>query len=975
MDVRQQNSKRSGSFSKSSSLRLGRTNEPREGRQPGESLQPGTVLSVQITAFGSKNIGVAEFKNGTTILVPNTQCGEKVQVKIEKVFSSPRGQQILQKPQGKYALATVLDAQSSSDLKEKRSPSVHFDFKVGQKFKVTVQKKGPKNSGLVALSKNFFIVIPNAPVGQKIGIEIQKIKENYALAKIVESEGSSSSSRRTGLSSLNMSLSGRGKHDVHANGTDDHRLRSADSNDLVGQEFQIDIPQSAQSFGNFFVVHMNLRRLSEDWTPSSTGRNHILFVKKELGVQRGDRVQIQIQKTTENFALAQIQKVSPFSREEQKYMTHSTLQKMILAGMHFGEKALHCHANMRKYLWYRKKGFRISPTHRSARLVLQQNLQKPMVKRGRHIFNVFQTHRCLQESVKQLAKYAAKGKTFLFIGTKKPASSLIAKTAVLSQTSFFVNTRWLGGMLTNWKTILKSIAQIRPILKQKQKIQKKIFEKRQKIQRSFFQKVSLFRKKSQKIFSKGKLLLSHIFKSPQYRSTRAAHFQTQKNALLTANLSLLNAAQRLQKKKRETVLTLHELERTATHILHQKQQLQLSLSKTLQVFKDVEQFFEIGQEFLSLKNRFEKTTEFRALSSDKFETMKEGTLSGQWSIPNPSPALLKKMISLLARVKQGTLTKTEALSWTRAQSSGLTAGPRQESPDQGSNRSKSADARHVGGEGHESPSSKTVLLFSTFLKKCLSFFPFFETYFSQFQTDFRQAHALLQKFNETYQKIVCAQKTYIHVYEQTLAQISLVCSKLLRQRAKLKVFHMNFLQFAAEQRLLKFFTKFRSFPTSHAKIYETLECFLKKCVDPKFMYPMDQIYDQKLQFTSKKIATTRKQKWQRFEKYFGGITKMAKMNAKHISKNVAIIVGQQEEMSAVQECRTLGMKIFALVDTNCDPKLVDHIIPANDDSRNSIHYILGEMLTYIRLGQKLRRKVSFRAQMQQGVQQRRRFSS
>jgi small subunit ribosomal protein S2 len=145
---------------------------------------------------------------------------------------------------------------------------------------------------------------------------------------------------------------------------------------------------------------------------------------------------------------------------------------------------------------------------------------------------------------------------------------------------------------------------------------------------------------------------------------------------------------------------------------------------------------------------------------------------------------------------------------------------------------------------------------------------------------------------------------------------------------------------------------------------ETVELFMKKFVDPKLSYPMEQIYDQKLKFTSKKIAATRKQKWQRLEKYFGGITKMAKMNTKQISKNVAIIIGQQEEMNAVHECRKLGMKIFAVVDTNCNPKLVDHIIPANDDSRNSIKYILGEMLTYIRLGQKLRRKVLIRAKLQ-----------
>jgi len=92
---------------------------------------------------------------------------------------------------------------------------------------------------------------------------------------------------------------------------------------------------------------------------------------------------------------------------------------------------------------------------------------------------------------------------------------------------------------------------------------------------------------------------------------------------------------------------------------------------------------------------------------------------------------------------------------------------------------------------------------------------------------------------------------------------------------------------------------------------------------------------------------------------------MAKMNTNQISKNVAIIIGQQEEMNAVHECRKLGMKIFAVVDTNCNPKYADYIIPANDDSRNSIKYILGEMLTYIRLGQKLRQKVSLRAKTQQ----------
>ena len=81
------------------------------------------------------------------------------------------------------------------------------------------------------------------------------------------------------------------------------------------------------------------------------------------------------------------------------------------------------------------------------------------------------------------------------------------------------------------------------------------------------------------------------------------------------------------------------------------------------------------------------------------------------------------------------------------------------------------------------------------------------------------------------------------------------------------------------------------------------------------------------------------------------------MQRKQIANNVVILVGQQEEMNAVRECRKLGMKMFTIVDTNCNPKLSDYSIPANDDSRNSIKLILGEILTYIRLGQKLRKKI------------------
>jgi small subunit ribosomal protein S2 len=976
MEVRQKNSKRNSSFSKK--------------RFEKENLQQGDILTVKITALGSKNIGVAELRNGTTLLVPNTKCGEKVQVKVEKVFF---GQQSEKKKNVKYAIGTLFQESSKSSPEGKNDKSsgksFEFDLKVGQKFKVTIQKKGPKNSGFVQISPNFLIIVPNAKVGEKLVVEIQKIKQNYAFAKALSSEN-----QNKGFDSYPFVAS-----------LSEALPKGCRENEFIGQEFHIDIPHSVKTFGNFYVVKLNGR---------------IVFVKKGLGVQSRDRVQIQIQKATENFAIAKIQKISPLSIDERKSQVKESIQKMIGSGMHFGEKSIHCNANMRKYLWYRKKAFRFSQLHNSGTLhstslkkgsflhqtgesllrgvspqfgreataasaqstkgnTFQSADQKPMVKRGRHVFNLFKTQRCLNHALKQLAKYAAKGKTFLFVGTKKPAASLIAKTALLSHTSFFVNTRWLGGMLTNWKTILKSIAQIRPILKQKQKIQKKIFEKRQKIQRRLFQKVFLLRKKSQKFLSKGKYLISKISTSQISRTEKSQKFVQRKNALFAANRSLIHAAQKLKAKKIERFQKIQAFEIAATKISAQKKQLQSFIAKNLHKFAELEKFYELGQEFLNLKNSFiqsgEKNKKLVAVSYEKIEKMKEQgqTDIGNWQVPNPSPEIFKKMISILFHFKKGNFVLQTAGESVRqsvfdTRDSSANFDQFKGEAKAFSNRSKSSEiVTHPGN----------TILFSKFLKKFVLFLPFLQNSLKQLSSEILFGQKILSNFQKTLEKIVRLQKTNKEVYQKTVAQFSLVCSKLVLQRKNFEAFKLSFKQFAAEQRLFKFLPKLRFFPTSQAKMYETIEFFMKKFVDPKLIYPMEQIYDQKLKFTSKKIATTRKQKWQRLEKYFGGITKIAKMNAKQISKNVAIIVGQQEEMSAVHECRKLGMKIFAIVDTNCDPKFVDHIIPANDDSRNSIHYVLGEMLRYIRLGQKLRKKISFlrmtSAKMQQSMKQRRRF--
>ena len=59
--------------------------------------------------------------------------------------------------------------------------------------------------------------------------------------------------------------------------------------------------------------------------------------------------------------------------------------------------------------------------------------------------------------------------------------------------------------------------------------------------------------------------------------------------------------------------------------------------------------------------------------------------------------------------------------------------------------------------------------------------------------------------------------------------------------------------------------------------------------------------------------------------------------------DVAIIIDQKREMTAVRECRKLNIPIIAILDTNCDPELVDIPIPGNDDAVRSIKLILSSL--------------------------------
>ncbi|GAB4322407.1 MAG: 30S ribosomal protein S2 [Leptolyngbyaceae cyanobacterium] len=92
-----------------------------------------------------------------------------------------------------------------------------------------------------------------------------------------------------------------------------------------------------------------------------------------------------------------------------------------------------------------------------------------------------------------------------------------------------------------------------------------------------------------------------------------------------------------------------------------------------------------------------------------------------------------------------------------------------------------------------------------------------------------------------------------------------------------------------------------------------------------------------LDLLPKKEASMLRRELEKLQKYLGGIKAMRKI------PDVVVIVDQRREYNAVQECQKLGIPIVSLLDTNCDPDVVDIPIPANDDAIRSIKLIVGRL--------------------------------
>ena len=107
--------------------------------------------------------------------------------------------------------------------------------------------------------------------------------------------------------------------------------------------------------------------------------------------------------------------------------------------------------------------------------------------------------------------------------------------------------------------------------------------------------------------------------------------------------------------------------------------------------------------------------------------------------------------------------------------------------------------------------------------------------------------------------------------------------------------------------------------------FRTIQKSIKKLVDIEEMEANETI----TRYTKKEQALLLKQK-DKLENFLGGIKEMKKL------PDALFIVDPLEEHNAVAEARKLGIPVFALIDTNADPTLVDYPIPSNDDAVRSI---------------------------------------
>ena len=122
-------------------------------------------------------------------------------------------------------------------------------------------------------------------------------------------------------------------------------------------------------------------------------------------------------------------------------MTIVTLGELLDAGVHFGHQSSRWNPKMFPYIYAEQKGI--------------------------HVIDLVQTARLLTHAYEYVKKASQQKKSFLFVGTKRQASSIITEEAKKCG-AHYINNRWLGGLLTNWSTVQKRVNYLNELAKREE---------------------------------------------------------------------------------------------------------------------------------------------------------------------------------------------------------------------------------------------------------------------------------------------------------------------------------------------------------------------------------------------------------------------------------------------------------------------------------------------------------------------------
>ncbi len=117
-------------------------------------------------------------------------------------------------------------------------------------------------------------------------------------------------------------------------------------------------------------------------------------------------------------------------------MANITMKELLEAGVHFGHQTKRWNPKMKEYIFGERNGI--------------------------YIIDLQTTLKMFKEASRFVTEQVAEGKLVLFVGTKRQAQDAIAEEATRSG-MFYVNSRWLGGLLTNWVTVQKSVKRLKEL--------------------------------------------------------------------------------------------------------------------------------------------------------------------------------------------------------------------------------------------------------------------------------------------------------------------------------------------------------------------------------------------------------------------------------------------------------------------------------------------------------------------------------